>query len=513
MPLFMTLSHRNDCMDHEELAIVEEEGGTKCCHPAGTSCAGPTCCCAEGYCCNDGAPGPDGPTGGGRTGPQLRAVNQVADAVRAEYPRLRIDTFAYEQTAWPPRKTKPAPNVIVRVATETANFERIVNQTADRTADYLRSWADISAQLSIWDYTANYEYNSLIPNPDWFTVVPNRQFEAQEAKVVGYYAEGSTYTSPGRDLSELWIYLNAKAMWDTSRDSDALIASFMARYYGAAAPHVYEYMNAMLAHSRETGQWCHDIGGCSGQYYSPTAGFLTPGAVLRGTAAFEKARAAVATEPKLLTRVDRAKLPVLFVLLLRWEEIRAAAGPAGSATAWPPGAAAYLGSKALAFAEYGRAANLTAFALRCHYVDGGHGRGPQRHRAAAIAHFCQWFSIRSTLSGVRMTSADHGQAARGQATTATSSPAAAPPTPPLPRRAASSPCRTPRRSGGAVVPLRRRQPPPLAGCIGRRTATRLCCRFLRGSGCRLVRTPHRPGSRKVSIKIVRIELIPAPRPP
>ena len=329
--------NQNDCMDPAELAIVAEEGGTECCHPEGNSCTGTKCCCAKDYCCNDGIPDPQGPTGGGRTGPQMRAVNQVADAVRAEYPNLKIDTFAYEQTAWPPRKTMPASNVIVRVATETANFNSIVNQTADRTADYIRSWANISTQLSIWDYTANYAYNSLIPNPDWFSVIPNRQFEAKEAKVVGYYAEGSTYTSPGRDLSELWIYLNAKMLWNASRSSDELISSFLGKYYSSAAPHVFEYMNAMLAHSRKTGQWCHDIGGCSGQYYSPTAGFLTPSAILSGATAFEKARAAVSTEPKLLTRVDRAKLPFLFVLLLRWEEIKASAGPVGSTTAWPGG--------------------------------------------------------------------------------------------------------------------------------------------------------------------------------
>ena len=210
-----------------------------------------------------------------------------------------------------------------------------MNSSTYYTAEYIKSWSQISSQLSVWDYTANYAYNSLIPNPDWFTVVPDRQFEHANG-VVGYYAEGSTHVSPGRDLSELWIYLNAKAMWNTtSHDSEQLISHFLGHYYGAAAPHVYEYMQAMVSHSAKTGQWCHDTGGCSAQYYSPTAGFLTPTAVLAGVTAFERARAAVAADPKLLTRVDRAKLPALFVLLLRWDEIKGSAEGLGGMT-WPP---------------------------------------------------------------------------------------------------------------------------------------------------------------------------------
>ena len=127
----------------------------------------------------------------------------------------------------------------------------------------------------------------------------------------------------------------------------------------------------MVARDLKTGEWCHDTGGCSAQYYSPTAGFLTPTAILTGSSSFEKARAVVTDNPKLLQRVDRAKLPALFVLLLRWDEIRAAAGPTGSATAWPPGSAFYFSSKTAAFQEYGRVANKSAVDLRCHYVDGG----------------------------------------------------------------------------------------------------------------------------------------------
>ena len=52
---------------------------------------------------------------GSPSGPLLRFVNAVADAVKDEYPHAAIDTLAYQYTHKPPRLTKPRPNVIIRL--------------------------------------------------------------------------------------------------------------------------------------------------------------------------------------------------------------------------------------------------------------------------------------------------------------------------------------------------------------------------------------------------------------
>ena len=215
--------------------------------------------------------------------------------------------------------------------------------------------------------------NGLIPVPDWFTVGPNRKWEAAH-KVVGYMAEGSTYTAPGRDLSELWIYLNSKLLWNASLDDDQLMQHFLGEYYGAGGFHVYAYMQSMMSEQRSSGKWCEAIGGCSGEYYSPTAAFLTPSAVLGGAAALWKAKQVTASDPVRLARVERARLPITFVLLLRWREMQAAhAANKGPAGPWPGEA-----TPELAFQEFGRVANITAWATRCHLLDGGSRPG----------HFC-----------------------------------------------------------------------------------------------------------------------------
>jgi hypothetical protein len=59
---------------------------------------------------------------GSDVGPMLRAVNQIADAVKDTHPHILIDTFAYINTLPAPRVTKPRDNVVVRICIASCNF-------------------------------------------------------------------------------------------------------------------------------------------------------------------------------------------------------------------------------------------------------------------------------------------------------------------------------------------------------------------------------------------------------
>jgi hypothetical protein len=315
----------NDCMDPEELAILKEEGGS-------------------------------------RAGNQLRAINAIADAIRDEFPDVLIDTFAYEQTSKPPLKTKPRSNVIVRVATTWCNFAAPINGSSDvnsATRKAIDQWSNISEHLSVWDYTANFD-NPTIPYPDWFKWGDNLKYQ-HERGVIGYYGEGLAYELPGRDLVELVVYLQSRLLWDVDRNATALMEHFLNSYYGAAAPHVVVYMTTMIDSMHEVGM-CRATGGDGGEGYPASAAFLTPAAVLTGAKAFADARAAVLANPAELGRVDRAKLGLYFVALLRWDEIRAYAE--GINQPWPLEA-----TVSEAFEEYSRVANDTASVLRCYFAE------------------------------------------------------------------------------------------------------------------------------------------------
>ena len=54
---------------------------------------------------------------GSPMGPMLRAVNQIAAAIAAEYPSAAIETLAYDYTVHPPKLTRPLSNVLITFCT------------------------------------------------------------------------------------------------------------------------------------------------------------------------------------------------------------------------------------------------------------------------------------------------------------------------------------------------------------------------------------------------------------
>lgn len=109
------------------------------------------------------------------------------------------------------------------------------------------------------------------PFPNWFVLGPNiRYFLAHGVK--GLFEEGA-YCGPGGDLNELKDYVMARLMWDPTLDDKAVVAEFLAGYYGAAAPYVRQYMDVMVGEITATGYYMHEN-------FPWTADFLTPIAVL-----------------------------------------------------------------------------------------------------------------------------------------------------------------------------------------------------------------------------------------
>ena len=144
--------------------------------------------------------------------------------------------------------------------------------------------------------------------------------------MLGIFEEG-TYGTSGGDLTQLKDYLIAKALWDPSVDADALVASFLAGYYGEAAAGIKAYMGAMLQGIEQSSYYMHES-------FDINAPFLTPQLLLTSAAAFVAAHAAVAGgDARFVHRVEEAGMPLMYVVLFRWGEVKAYAKQAG--VAWP----------------------------------------------------------------------------------------------------------------------------------------------------------------------------------
>ena len=133
---------------------------------------------------------------GGPSGPMLRFVNAVADAIKGEHPRAAIDTLAYQYTRKPPRLTKPRPNVIIRLCSIECSFAHPLDHQQNQAfAEDLRGWGAIGQRIYIWDYIINFDH-FLAPYPNLRVLGPNVRFLARSG-VKGVFEEGNDASAGG----------------------------------------------------------------------------------------------------------------------------------------------------------------------------------------------------------------------------------------------------------------------------------------------------------------------------
>ena len=95
----------------------------------------------------------------------------IAEDIEHDFPKVRIDTLAYQYTRKPPKTLRPRRNVIVRLCSieccfahplETCSSPENARFRADITA-----WQPVAPTLYVWDYTPNFaHYQQPFPNFD-----------------------------------------------------------------------------------------------------------------------------------------------------------------------------------------------------------------------------------------------------------------------------------------------------------------------------------------------------------
>jgi len=261
---------------------------------------------------------------GSHAGTLLRFVNAVAADIEKDFPHVAISTLAYQYTRKPPLKVKPRPNVIVRLCSIECSFSKPLSDPANATfGDDIRGWSKVCQRLYVWDYVTNFRHH-ILPHPNLRVLGPNVQFFVQH-NVKGLFEQGA-YTTLGAEMAELRAWVLAKLLWDPTLDAQKLIDEFLAGYYGPAAPHVAAYLKV----THDAADAAGDKLGC---FSSHEARFLSFDTLSRGWPHLVAAEKAVEKDDDLRSRVQVAQLPVLYTLLMRWREMRAAAEAAKAP--WP----------------------------------------------------------------------------------------------------------------------------------------------------------------------------------
>ncbi len=263
---------------------------------------------------------------GNPSGSLIRFVNSVAADIEKDFPHIKIDTFAYHYSQKPPKHVKARHNVIVRLCSSDVSHSWPLSHDINKEfREDIVGWSKICNKLYIWDYTTNFR-NYIIPHPNLRTLAPNIKFLVAHG-TKGIYEQGA-FNTYGAEMAELKGWVLVKLLWNPDLDGQKLIEEFAHGYYGPAAKGILAYLDLM-----------HDAVEESGDYLShkslPTAKFLSFENLNNGWKHLKIAEQTVKDDEELLLRVQVAQLPVMHVVMRRWEQLRQEARTKGAE--WPMG--------------------------------------------------------------------------------------------------------------------------------------------------------------------------------
>ena len=251
---------------------------------------------------------------GSESAPVLALANYVAERIEKDYPKVAIDTLAYQYTRKAPKTLKPRPNVIVRLCSIECNFAKALTDPSNASfATDNRDWSRLTDRLYIWDYTTNFPHY-VQPFPNYFVLGDNLRF-FQANGVKGVFEQGA-YQSFGSEMAELRAWVLAQLLWNPQQDEMKLVDEFLKGYYGSASKPIRQYLDMMAREAAKENMtiWSDTGSAC-----------LSYPVMKKAEELWQSAEALVRDQPDLLWRVRVGHLPIRFVWLSRWQEFRRAA--------------------------------------------------------------------------------------------------------------------------------------------------------------------------------------------
>lgn len=252
---------------------------------------------------------------GGQGGLNLWFVNQVARALKNDFPNILFDTFAYHYTRTPPKNIVAEDNVCIRFCTiencfchpirecghqrQDEDFFDRAKEVEPRIANEMKEWGKLCKRLYVWDYTANFRhYLQLFPN--FHVMADNLQFFL-ENNAEGVFEEGLGGGEVDYEFGAMKAYILAKLMWNPYQNVEHMMDEFMDAYYGeASAPYVKQYINFIT----------NKITNCTHLYiqnWHYENGYFTYPEIIKMDIMWKKAKDNAGTEEQ-LTRIRRTEL-------------------------------------------------------------------------------------------------------------------------------------------------------------------------------------------------------------
>lgn len=182
--------------------------------------------------------------GGVESAAMINFVNQVAVAIKEEYPDNKVETLAYQRSETPPTGLAIADNVVIRLCPiQTCVLHDLDDASCPENHEFdvnLTGWSNLTENIYIWDYSTNFQYiYAFFPN---ITRLQARYQYFRDRNVISVFDHGCGENIIPAELHELRTYLVSKLLWNPDTDIEMHIKEFCDAYYGEAADDVIEFI-------------------------------------------------------------------------------------------------------------------------------------------------------------------------------------------------------------------------------------------------------------------------------
>lgn len=242
---------------------------------------------------------------GTKMGSLLTLINLVADAIKDEFPHVRITTLAYLDTNGPAQTIRLRDNVLLWLCTDAhawSNPNLFVWET-EKFSSAMKRWHAMGTKMVIWDYPSSFCY--MQPNLNLYVVAENVRWYARHG-ATGIFYQCMHNWNRAADHSYLRGWVWAQQAWDPDLDTRALVRDFNYGFYGQAAEPMQRYDDRLQEAWRE---WRRH------RRQKDYPGPVDAAFAARGLALMEQAIQLAAGNAELVRRIEIAKLPLLFVTL------------------------------------------------------------------------------------------------------------------------------------------------------------------------------------------------------
>ncbi|MDH7601555.1 MAG: DUF4838 domain-containing protein [Armatimonadota bacterium] len=238
--------------------------------------------------------------------------NKVADAIKDEFPNVKVSTLAYLGTAKPPKTVKPNERVIVQLCTDRHAWKRpfLTVLETEQFKSAMKGWHALGAATTIWHYTVNFHHYP-VPMPNWQVVDRDIEILIKHG-TRGIMLQGA-YQSPGGENAVMRSWVWAKKLWDPSLKTIDLLRDFVYGYFREAAEPMWKYQMLLWDIWEQNRRQPSDrnLLMCGIRYY-PDIVFLQKEHFLKKAIGLLDEARRLAKDPVTVRRVDLARFPVLY---------------------------------------------------------------------------------------------------------------------------------------------------------------------------------------------------------